>query len=197
MEGERTLRIPAGHGRAFRVTAGDRFAVVTPEGKQVGDFIAFNAADLTEWLSTAHTRRSLGRVEIRHGDCLVSTLRRPMVDIVEDTVGKHDILAAPCDPRRYFLDYGIKDHRSCLDNFVEALSEYHLEAWRIPNPVNLFQNTRIEEGGKLVTYESLAKPGDRIVFLARMDLIAAVSSCPQDQAPINGFRVKDLRVDFL
>lgn len=197
MPEKRSLRVPAGHGRAFRVPAGSQFAVVNVEGRQVGDFIAFNAVDMTEWLSTAHTRRALNRVEIAKGDSLVSNLRRPMLEIVEDTVGKHDILCPPCDPRRYLLDYGIKDHRNCLENFVEALRDQKVEAWRIPNPVNLFQNTCVEEGGRLVTYESLARAGDRIVFTARMEIIAAVSSCPQDQNPINGFRVKDLVVEFL
>ncbi len=191
------IRVPAGHARLFKVAAGQRFSVIAIEGAQVGDFIAFNEDDLTEWLSTAHTRRSLSRVEIAQGDILVSNLRRPIVTLIEDTVGKHDILCPPCDPRRYLLDYGIANHRSCLDNFVEALSPYSIEPWRIPNPVNLFQNTRVEEGGRLVNYKSLANAGGKVVFEANLNLVASVSSCPQDQNPLNGFRVKDLEIEIL
>jgi uncharacterized protein YcgI (DUF1989 family) len=193
------VRVPAGRARAFGVPAGERFAVVAVDGAQVGDLVAFNAGDLTEWLSTAHTRRALNRVRVREGDVLVSTLRRPMLALVEDRVGAHDILSPPCDARRYLLDYGVAGHANCLDNLVEALAEAlapdRLEAWRIPNPVNLFQNTRIEPDGRLTQHESPARPGDRVVFEARLDLLVALSACPQDQNPVNGFRVKDLVID--
>jgi uncharacterized protein YcgI (DUF1989 family) len=33
-----------------------------------------------------------------------------------------------------------------------------------------------------------------VTLLARMDLVAAVSACPQDLAPTNAGRVTDLRV---
>jgi uncharacterized protein YcgI (DUF1989 family) len=191
----RTIRVPAAHGRALEVHEGGRFAVVTVDGPQVADLVAFNAGDLTEWLSTAHTRRALDRVRIGPGDVLVSTLRRPMLAVVEDTVGVHDLLSPPCDARRYLLDYGIAEHRNCLDNLVEALTPYRLDAWRIPNPVNLFQHTDIERDGRLVQRESRAGTGDRIVFEARMRVIVAVSACPQDQNPVNGYRPKDLLIE--
>lgn len=190
------IRVPAGHARLFKVAAGQRFAVIAIEGPQVGDLIAFNEEDLTESLSTAHTRRSLSRVEFAKGDTLVTNLRRPMLTLIEDTVGKHDILVPPCDPRRYLLDFGITNHRNCLDNFVEALSPYKIEAWRIPNPINLFQNTRVAEDGRLVNDKSLAKSGGKAVFEANLNLIASLSSCPQDQTSTNDFRVKDLEIQI-
>ncbi|PYM61353.1 MAG: aminomethyltransferase, partial [Candidatus Rokuibacteriota bacterium] len=41
---------------------------------------------------------------------------------------------------------------------------------------------------------SPARPGDYVTLVARLDLIAAVSACPQDLAPTNAGRVTDLRV---
>lgn len=190
------IRVPAGHARLFKVAAGQRFAVIAIEGTQVADFVAFCSEDLTESLSTGHTRRSLSRVNLAQGDTVVTTLRRPMITLIEDTVGRHDILVPPCDPRRYLLDFGITNHRNCLDNFVEAYSRYGIEAWRIPNPVNLFQNTRVDADGRLVYGQSLAKPGDKAVFEAHLDLLASVSACPQDQTETNGFRVKDVEIEI-
>lgn len=40
----------------------------------------------------------------------------------------------------------------------------------------------------------MTKPGDRIVFRALMEVVGAVSACPQDFLPVNGFRITDLRI---
>jgi uncharacterized protein YcgI (DUF1989 family) len=113
---------------------------------------------------------------------------------VEDTVGTHDILAAACDPYRYRRDFGVEDHRSCRMNFVEALAAHGIPDWRVPDPVNLFQHSPVLPDGRFLSAPSPAKPGDRVTLLARIDLIAACSACPQDLAPTNAGRLSDLRV---
>jgi len=174
--------------------AGERATIGQTEGHQVGDLIAFNANDLTEFLSTSHTRRGINTLKIAKGHSLFTNHREPILEIVEDTLGVHDILAAACDPYRYKRDFGVENHRSCRMNFVEALAEFELPDWRIPDPVNLFQNSPIMPDSSYLSGTSLAQASDYVTLLARMDLIAAVSSCPQDLAPTNAGRVTDLRV---
>src|SRR5262249_56197108 len=106
----RELIIPAGHARLWRMRAGGGGTSVQTEGHQVGDFIAFNAAALTEFLSPSHTRRCLNRISIGLGHSLYTNHREPIVDVVEDTVGVHDILAAACDPYRYRRGFRGGDH---------------------------------------------------------------------------------------
>src|SRR5437660_1627685 len=190
----RELVIPAGHARMWRMRAGERVTIAQTEGHQVGDFIAFNAADLTEFLSTSHTRRSINRYMIGKGQTLYTNHREPIVEIVEDTVGVHDIMAAACDPYRYRRAFGVENHRSCRMNCVEALAEHDIPDWRVPDPVNLFQNSPVRPDGTYLSAASLAKAGDYVTLLARMDLIAACSACPQDLAPTNGGRLSDLVV---
>jgi uncharacterized protein YcgI (DUF1989 family) len=43
----------------WRMRKGERVTIAQTEGQQVGDFVAFNAADLTEFLSVSHTRRCI------------------------------------------------------------------------------------------------------------------------------------------
>src|SRR5437870_1529703 len=188
------LVIPAGHARMWRMRAGERVTITQTAGNQVGDFIAFNAADLTEFLSTSHTRSALRTLRIGRGHRLVTNHREPIVEIVEDTVGVHDVLVAACDPYRYKRDFGVEDHRSCRMNFVEALAELEIPDWRVPDPVNLFQNSPVLPDGTYASAASLAKAGDHVTLLARMDLIAACSACPQDLAPTNAGRLSDLVV---
>jgi uncharacterized protein len=193
-DAQREFVIPAGHARRWAMRAGERVTIAQTEGHQVGDFIAFNAVDLTEFLSTSHTRRCLSRYRIGQGSRLYTNRRRPIVEIVEDTVGVHDILAAACDPYRYRLDFGVEDHRSCRMNFVEVLAEHAIADWRVPDPVNLFQNSPVLPDGTFASGTSPARAGDHVTLLAVMDLIAACSACPQDLAPTNAGRPTDLVV---
>ena len=193
-EQPREFTVPAAHGRMWRMRAGERATITQTEGHQVGDFIAFNAADLTEFLSTSHTRSCFRTLRIGRGHSLYTNHREPIVEIVEDTVGVHDILAAACDPYRYRRDFGVEDHRSCRENFVEALADFDIPDWRVPAPVNLFQNSPIEPDWGYPGGTSVAKAGDYVTLLARMDLIAACSACPQDLAPTNAGHLSDLHV---
>ena len=186
--------IPAGHARAWRMAAGEQVTIAQTEGHQVGDFIAFDAADLTEFLSVSHTRRCLGAWRIRGRDRLYTNHREPMLELVADTVGMHDILAPACDPYRYRRDFGVEDHRSCRMNFVEALEGYGIADWRVPDPVNLFQNSPVLPDGRYQSGASPARPGDYVTLRALRNLIAACSACPQDLAPTNAGRPTNLRV---
>jgi uncharacterized protein YcgI (DUF1989 family) len=193
-ETSREFVIPAGHARLWRMRAGERVTIAQTRGQQVGDLIAFNAADLTEFLSPSHTRRCLAAWRIGLGQALFTNHRREILEIVEDTVGVHDILAAACDPYRYRRDFGVEDHRSCRMNFVEVLAPHDIPDWRVPDPVNLFQSSPVLPDGRFLSAASPAGPGDFVTLLARLDLIAACSACPQDLAPTNAGRPADLRV---
>ncbi|MGH7319709.1 MAG: DUF1989 domain-containing protein [Candidatus Rokuibacteriota bacterium] len=79
-------------------------------------------------------------------------------------------------------------------NFVEALTPLDIPAWRVPDPVNLFQHSPVLPDGGYLSAASPARAGDYVTLLARMDLVAACSACPQDLAPTNAGRVTDLTV---
>lgn len=186
------IRVPGGYAKAFEMRKSQFLTITDVEGQQVGDFIAFNKSDPREKLSPVHTRTSLLAVKISVGDILRSNYRNPMFKIVADTVGRHDMLIAMCDEQRYLVDYGVKDHRSCLANFEEVLRNYGISREQIPDPFNTFQHTKIEADGSLVQLPGLSQPGDCIVFQALMDVIGAVSACPMDLNPIGGSKISDL-----
>jgi uncharacterized protein YcgI (DUF1989 family) len=190
------IRIPAGHARAFMVKESQYLKIVDLEGGQVGDFIAFARDNFKEKLSPVHTRTSLLSLKVSVGQSLRSNLRNPMLEIVEDTVGCHDLLLAMCDERRYLVDYGVKNHRSCTANFEEALEPYGIGRHHFPDPFNAFQNTEIDPSGRLVQAPGLSRAGDYIIFRAHMDMIGSVSACPMDLNPIGGGKLSDLLVQI-
>jgi uncharacterized protein YcgI (DUF1989 family) len=181
------ILIPGGHGRAFPVTAGQFLEVVDVEGQQVADFVAFAAQDRREWLSTTHTRSATLRLSLEVGDRLESNWRRPMFAIIRDDVGSHDVITSMCDSRRYTLDYGVEDHRSCRTNLTEAYAPWGIGEWEIPDPFNLFQNAPINPDRTFGNEIPPGKPGDKIVLEVLMDSIVGISACPQDLNPCNGF----------
>ena len=181
-------------GEAFGavVQSGQLIQIITVEGKQVSDFVAFNAADPAEHLSTAVTRSKNTSIMLQKGMSIYSNRRNPMFELVEDSVGRHDMLFAACDPRRYKDDFGLDDHPSCKAALVMALAPYGIDFDRIPDPINWFMNVSILQRGELEIRESLAERNDFVILRALMDTIIGVTACPQDQNPVNAFKPTDI-----
>jgi len=195
--GESVLRVAGGHGGAFAVKAGDLFALVDLEGQQAIDFVAFNAADLAETLSSVETRRATGSLYITTGAVLVSSRGRPMIEMVEDTIGTHDYTVPACDASRFAVDFDAAGHRNCLDNMFEPLRAFGVTTpLALPEPFNFFQNSPVVEDGRTAVVDPPSRAGDRIVLRALMDLVCAVSSCPQDIIPGNGLRPTPVEVRY-
>ena len=183
-------------GRAFaaEVKAGELVQIMDVSGQQVADFVAFGLADRTEALSVGATRAAGGTMMLQQGMKLLSNRRNPMLELVEDTVGRHDMLFAACDPKRYKDDFGLDDHPSCREALTEALTPFGIGYDQIPDPVNLFMNVSIKQRGELEVREPLSERNDYVILQAMMDCVIAVSACPQDQNATNGTKPTDVLV---
>lgn len=180
------IEVPAGHGRAVLVHAGQTVRVIDVDGGQVGDVFAFAADDVTEYLSASHTRTATGRLFPATGEHFVTTRRRPILTLVEDTSpGVHDMLIAACDPERYER-LGASGHGSCAANLRLALAALGLATAVIPQPVNVFMNIPVSADGTLRWLPAATRPGDAITFRAAMDCVVVLSACPMDLNDING-----------
>lgn len=188
------IHVPGGEGRAFEAKAGQFVSVVNLEGKQVGDFWVLNEKDRDESLGTNHSVVHIGRLFPKVGDELITNLRNPILKVMRDDCGRHDMMIAACDTRRYEIYYNVSGHRNCTDNALDALAPWKIGRRQLAQPINLFQNMGYEDNGGLEFRESLAKPGDRIVFQVLMDVVGCVSSCPMDLNPISGGTITDLEL---
>jgi uncharacterized protein len=191
---ERPVVVPAGEGRSILAPAGAYLSVVDLEGAQVADFVALQRADLRKAVSPHQTRSSLRRLTLRVGDSLVNQDREPVLEIVRDDVGVHDLLFCACSPALYRQRFNLMDHRSCRMNLLEALTPHGIEEWQIPDPVNLFMRTPPRPDGEFDFLPAPSRPGDRIVFRCLTDVVAAVPSCPMDLSPINGGQITPLQL---
>jgi uncharacterized protein len=190
--------IPPRFGWAGRVTAGHYVKLTDPRGRQCADVWAFNARDVSEHLSAMHTRVWVNRLCPVPGESFHSNHRRPVLQLIADTCGVHDLLTAACDEHRYRL-YGVDaGHRSCVGNLREVMEPYFgTSAFYVPQPFNVFANVRIGSDGSVVNGEAPSKAGDYIVMKAWIDLIIAISACPQEFNPISGWYPTEVEVEIL
>lgn len=193
--GTRAMRVRARTGLCFEVARGQRFRIVDVEGQQVSDLVAFAREDLSERLSPANTRKLNAAIKISKGGVLYSTRCRPLLRITEDTVGEHDLLFSSCSAYDYRVRFGLTaPHPSCLSILSEVLAPHGVVEPMIPDPFNVFQHSVIGPGGRLETRAPLSRAGDFIELGAEADCFVALTACPQDQNPCNGFRITDIDV---
>jgi uncharacterized protein YcgI (DUF1989 family) len=188
----RTRYIRPGQGQAVEVKSGQLLQIQTPRGKQVADFVAFTLGDTEEYLSTSATRSTNANIIPQKGMSLYSNRRQPLFEIVEDTVGRHDMQYVCCDPVRYEMLGAPPGHASCRMALVDALTRYQIGYDRIPSPINWFMNVSIMQRGELEIREPLAEAGDYVLLRALRDIVAAVSACPQDLGPTNAFNPTEI-----
>jgi hypothetical protein len=191
-----TVVVPPRDARAFRVAAGDFFAIRCTGGAQVGDLNLWNAADLGERFYSGKTR-ALHRTHLTTGDRLWSSFPalRPMATIVDDSLGwygfdafgcaVHDVIGTRCDPYTHnLLSGGGQYHHCCHSNLTRALAAAtglsRPEAERhVHDVLNVFMCTGFDRvTGQYIMKASPVRPGDRLVFLAEIALLGALSACP-------------------
>lgn len=193
------IRVPAATASAYRVAAGDYIQIVDIAGKQCSDFIAFDAAALAkgeEWgIDATATRTLLGQTMATPG--LASKYfdgrMKPLVEVVRDTVGRHDAFMFACTAK-YYEDQGYPGHANCTDNFNRAISPFGVAARAGWPALNFFYNTFVRADGSIGSDEPWSRPGDYVLLRALTDLVCASSSCADDIDPANAWDPTDIQV---
>lgn len=83
-------------GVAFELGRRQRLQIIDPQSSQVSDMLAYSRDDVSEMLSNGRTFDYEETIALTVDNRLWSNRSNPMVDIVEDTVGRHDFLLTPC-----------------------------------------------------------------------------------------------------
>ena len=188
--------IPPRSGAAFRLNRGQRLRVIDPEGEQVSDLLAYNAADVGEVISSGRTLDYASKIYLTTGDPLYSNRSNVMLRIVEDTVGRHDFLLTPCSKDTFRIIYGDEHpHRGCFGNLAEALEPFGIGPDQIPTAFNVFMNVTIDPEGALTVRPPLSKAGDFVLFEAEQDLIVALTACSALQS--NNFAFKPIHYEVV
>jgi uncharacterized protein YcgI (DUF1989 family) len=179
--------IPAKEYTAFTMRRGQTLRFVDIEGKQVPDLVCFNEHDLSEHLNMGNTLLLNRRRELRQGNVLYSVICNPMMTIVGYSNEESYSYGPMCSEELNRIRYGVPGTRNCRDNFAMALASYGFDKRQIPNAFVPFMRVEVEADGSMEIREPTSRPGDFYDLRAEMDLLVAVSNCPQERNPCNGF----------
>lgn len=190
-------RIEPRSGVAFELACGQRLKVIDPQGEQVADLLAYRRDDIGEALSSGRSIDYAASIYLGIGDLLYSNRSNAMLEIVEDTVGRHDFLLTPCSAEMFRIIYGdAKPHRGCFGNLAAALAPYGVAADQIPTAFNIFMNVAVDaDTGAVSVLPPLSRAGDHIVFEARQDLVIGLTACSAGQS--NNFTYKPIHYEII
>ena len=182
-------------GIAATIKKGQLLKIIDPNGEQVSDLTAFALGDINEWLSSGRTIDYANTIYLTTGNLLYSNRSRPMLSIVEDSVGRHDFLLTPCSPETFKIIYNNQEyHPSCFENLYTNLAQYGITPDMIPTTLNVFMNVVVQETGELRIDPPPSKAGDYIIFRAEMDLILGITACSAEMSNNYSFKPIDVEI---
>jgi len=193
------LHIDAATALSYEVKAGQFIQVIDVEGRQCSDFLAFDALRLADGvergLDSTTTRYFMSQPYPQPGlyGKFYDQDANPLVEVVRDTVGRHDAFGLACNAK-YYADMGYPGHVNCSDNFNAQLESYAIEARTGWPALNLFYTTAFDAHNMLVFDEPWSRPGDYVLMRATTDLVCASSACPDDIDASNAWVPTDMHV---
>src|SRR5438552_9387664 len=193
------IRVDARTAKAYTVRAGEYIQIIDVSGRQMTDFQCFSRRKLDQGIENALdgtvTRTLTGRAYPTPG--LLSKMFgfdfEPLVEVIQDTVGRHDFFATACNSR-YYDDVGYPGHGNCTENFNRALEPYEVAPRKGWEAINYFYNTRIDDHNQIYFDEAWSRPGDYVLMRALTDLVCVSSACPDDINVGNGWDPSDIHV---
>jgi uncharacterized protein YcgI (DUF1989 family) len=184
-----------GTGKAIELRAGQILRIAQVDGQQCVDFNCFNLHDYKEYMHCGRTRTVHG-FNPSKGAFLWSAppRERPLLYILEDTVGRNDVLFPRCSAYLYESAYGFDAHTNCQDIQAEAQREFGLTPDDVHDSFNLFMCTEVTLDGRATITRQDSKPGDYVDLLALVDVLAVPNVCGADVMRTSNFALKPIRL---
>ena len=188
------FRVAKKSGKAWNLNEGDICRIILGEGSQVGDMNFWNQHNINEHFYSGKTRQLEGS-HLTNYNHLWSNMPylNIMATITDDSLHSyginkldnssiHDVIGTRCDPYTHKLMTGDNECKhSCHQHLCQAIinDEFNMKESDVHDVFNIF----LCSGFTLDTHEYFIKgtpadKGDYIEFIADMDLIVALSTCP-------------------
>ncbi|NNE79923.1 MAG: DUF1989 domain-containing protein [Silicimonas sp.] len=191
--------IQPGHATTYEVKKGEYIQILDVKGRECSDFQAFSRRALDKGLEReidpTTTRSLMGSLYPTPGifSKYWTVDQEPLVEIVQDTCGRHDTFGLACTAR-YYEDLGYPGHINCSDNMNIELAKYDVRPRGGWPAINFFFNTMLDDTNTLGMDEPWSRPGDFVLLRALSDLVCVSSACPCDVDPANGWNPTDIQV---
>ena len=188
-----------GEAYAYEVEAGQFIQILDVRGRECSDFQAFSRraldAGLEREIDPTTTRSLSGSLYPSPGlySKYFSVDHEPLVEIVQDTCGRHDTFGLACTAR-YYEDLGYPGHVNCSDNINRELDAWGVRPRGGWPAINFFFNTLLDDANAILMDDPWSRPGDYVLLRALTDLVCVSSACPCDVDAANGWEPTDIQV---
>lgn len=188
--------VPAKSSWSGVVKKGQRLRITDLEGQQAVDFLCYNNSDRSDRYSATNTVKVQGNVYVGLGSILYSDSGTPLLEVVEDTIGRHDTVYGCCSNPNNMLRYGVETTESCYTNFEAELAKLGMGKDAIVPNVNWFMSVPVLEDGSAGVDKIVQQPNSYVTLLAKTDTLAVLSNCPQMHNPCNGYNPTPVKVEI-
>jgi uncharacterized protein len=186
--------VPAREYTAFVMEKNQVLRIIDMEGKQVVDVAGFNILELEERLNAEITMLLNGSIRPTTGHVLYSDDCNPMFTIVADSVGRNYLAGAVCSEEANFARWRVHETRNCRDNFAMAVAPWGITKRQVQGAFAAFLNMVHHRDGRTEIIEPTSKPGDYVELRAEMNMLVAVSNCPQERNACNGWNPTPIKL---
>ena len=176
------------------VKKGDVLVIKDTHGQQAVDFLCYDADNTSDRYSATNTVKVQGNVYVVKGTVLYADSGKPLLRVIEDTVGRHDTIYGCCSNPNNKLRYGLVTTESCYTNFSQELRKHGMDVTSIVPNVNWFMSVPVLGDGSAGVAEAALKPGSFVKLRAECDVLAVLSNCPQMHNPCNGYNPTPIEV---
>lgn len=193
------INIQPGYATAYEVKKGEYIQILDIQGRECSDFQAFSLRALDKGIEReidpTTTRSLMGSLYPQPGifSKYWSVDHEPLVEIIQDTCGRHDTFGLACTAR-YYDDLGYPGHINCSDNMNLELGQFQVKPRGGWPAINFFFNTMLDDTNALGMDDPWSRPGDYVMLKALTDLVCVSSACPCDIDPANGWNPTDIQV---
>ena len=190
------FEIPARGGRVFEIDKGDILKVIAVEGVQGVDLVAFNRADLKETLCVWLSRQMSG--SFTKADRFYSKLpaARTMFTVLTDKPKLLWLSPGRCNST-LFDHLGHPGHANCQDTLAECMKELGLDPFDVPEVLNIFMTADFTEDGSYTYKAAEIQKGDSYDMVSEMNMVVAISNCPDDIHDYNEHKPKRIVIQVL
>ncbi|MDC0476328.1 DUF1989 domain-containing protein [Alphaproteobacteria bacterium] len=189
-----SIIVEAKHPWSGLVKKGQVLAIKDTHGQQAVDFLCYDADNTSDRYSATNTVKVQGNIYVGKETVLYADSGKPLLRVIEDTVGKHDTIYGCCSNPNNKLRYGVETTASCYTNFTRELQKYDMGLTSIVPNVNWFMSVPVLDDGSAGVAEATIKPGSFVKLRAECNVLAVLSNCPQMHNPCNGYKPTPIEV---
>lgn len=174
-------QIMRGEAAAFQVSTGQLLHIIDLAGGQVASMVAYAGRGHSEILSPSATMTANGSLVLNAGSQLFSDAHEPLFELVEDVVGRHDLLTTPVPPDEKGSSAG--NFTTTWQALRTAAEDAGVYRPGLPAPVNFFKHVVVKQRGEIEVKDAFSERNDAILLRALKDMVVVIANAQKEKKP--------------